>query len=105
MTFSARARWRCRSSSAGDVVGGGVGDERGVPEAFDGVEQRQLGAGVRAFAAHDQPGALRPGVEVDELGELDDFSAVTTAAVGVDGWMPAAGRHTHDTVADAFVDL
>ena len=89
----------------GDVVAGGVGDERGVPEPFDGVEQRQLGAGVWAFATHDQPGAVGPRVEVHQVGELDDLGAVTTLAVGVDGGVPAAGRHAHDAVTDAFVDL
>jgi len=88
----------------GDVVAGGVGDERGVPEPFDGVEQRQLGARVGAFTAHDQPGAGGPGVEVHELGELGDLGAVTMLAVGVDRWVPAAGRHADDAVADAFVD-
>lgn len=35
-----------------DVVATSVGDERGVSEPFDGVEQRQLCARVRAFTTH-----------------------------------------------------
>src|SRR5258706_9517049 len=34
-----------------------VGGEDLVTQAFDAIEQAQLGAGVGAFAAHDQPGA------------------------------------------------
>ena len=41
------------------AAGGGVGGEDLVAHAFDGVEQGQLRAGVRAFAAHDEPGAVR----------------------------------------------
>ena len=65
----------------------------------------ELRARVRTLAPHDQPGPVGPGGEVDELGELDDFGAVTTSAAGVDGWVPAAGRHHHDAVADAVIDV
>jgi hypothetical protein len=70
----------------GDVAAGGVGDEGGVAKAFDGVEQRELRARVWAVPAHDQPGAVRPRVQVHQLGELDDVGAVTVAATGLDGW-------------------
>jgi hypothetical protein len=35
-----------------------------------GVEDLELGAGMGALAAHDQPRALKPGGEVDLFGEL-----------------------------------
>ena len=89
----------------GDIEAGLVGDERGVAEAFDRVEQRELCAGVRALAAHDQPGPFGPVGEVDEVGQLDHLGAVTAGAVGVDGWVPAAGRNHHDAVADAVIDV
>ena len=62
----------------GDVVVGLVGDEHLMPEPFGGVEQRQLGAGVRAFATGDDPHPVTP-VVVDEVGQLDQPGAVTTA--------------------------
>ena len=57
-------------------VAGLVGDERGVAPAFDVVEQRQLGAGVGSFPAHDQLGPGRPRREVDEVGEVGHFGPV-----------------------------
>jgi len=88
----------------GDVVAGGVGDERGVPESFHGVENDNWAPRVRTLAAHDQPGPRRPGVEVHQVGELGDFGAVAVLAVGIDSWEPTAGRHTDDAITDAFVD-
>lgn len=92
----------------GDVVAGLGGDERGVTEPFDRVEQRQLRARMGTLTPDDQPGPIGPGRQVDELGEFDDFGAVTTSAAGVDGvdgGVPAAGRDHHDAVADAVVDV
>jgi len=69
----------------GEIVARGVGDERGVAEALDGVEQAELGAGMGAFAAHDQAGARRPGIQVHEIGDLDHLSAVPGLPVGLAG--------------------
>ena len=59
----------------------GVRDEAGVAEALAGVEQRELGARVRALPSTDEPGALRPGGEIDEVGELDHPRALPASAV------------------------
>ena len=67
----------------GDVGVGLVGDEHLMAEPFGGVEQGELGAGVGTFAAGDDPHPVTP-VVVDEVGELDQPGAVTTAAVGLD---------------------
>jgi hypothetical protein len=47
----------------------------------------------------------RPGLEVDELGQLGYLGALATLAVAVGGVVPAAGRHHHDAVADAVIDV
>lgn len=60
---------------------------------------------MRALTTHDQPAPCGPGVEVHQVGELDDLGAVTPVAVGVDREMPASGRQHRDAVTDAFVDL
>lgn len=57
------------------------------------------------FAAYDQAGAVGPGVEVDEPGDLDDLSAVAILAVAVAGWRPAVIGNTEEGVADPAVDL
>ena len=58
------------------AAGRGVGGHDLVAHAFDGVEQGQLRAGVRAFAAHDEPGAFGVAVGGDEAGDLADFGPV-----------------------------
>lgn len=57
----------------GSVTGRGVGRHDLMPPAFDGVEQRQLGAGMRAFPAGQKPGALGPAGRVEQAGDLADF--------------------------------
>ncbi|GAB2949892.1 hypothetical protein GCM10027280_43100 [Micromonospora polyrhachis] len=59
------------------VAGWGVGGHDLVPPAFDGVEQGQLGAGVWAFAADEESGALRPAGRVEQAGDLADLGAFT----------------------------
>ena len=86
----------------GNICAGLVGDERGVPEPFDRVEQAELRAGVWALSPGDQPSPFRLCRQVDEVGEFDDFSTVATSAVG---GVPAAGRNHHDAVADAVIDV
>ena len=91
MRSSTRAwpRWRASRYWIEPLVAGrGVGGDDLVAHAFDGVEQRQLGAGVRAFAADDEPGAGRVAVVGDQAGEFADLGAVAGVAVGVEGGDP-----------------
>jgi hypothetical protein len=74
--------------SDGTVSGYGVGGHDLVAHALDGVEQGQLRAGVRAFAAHDEPGAAWVAGQHaggQQAGDLADLGAVAWLAVGVDG--------------------
>ena len=59
---------------AGGRPPAGVGEEPGDPHAV-GVGDAQLRARVGAFLAQDQPGAGRPGRQVDETGGLGDPGA------------------------------
>jgi len=61
-----------------------------VAQAFDGVEQGQLRAGVGSFAAHEVAGAGRVAVVRDEAGQFTDFGAVAGFAVAVEGRRPGA---------------
>ena len=56
----------------GDVGVGLVGEDR-LEAVTVVVGERQLRAGVRALAADDHPRALRPGGQVDVVGDLDDL--------------------------------
>lgn len=49
------------------------------------VEQAELGAGMRSFAAGDHPGARGPGRQADQRGEFDHPCAVAGGAVGLNG--------------------
>ena len=84
------------------VAGWGVGGHDLVAHAFDGVEQGQLRAGVRAFAAHDEPGALRVSSGGGQAGDFADFGAVAEFTVGVDRGDPVSGLA--DRLADGFGD-
>ena len=72
-----------------------------VAPAVDGVEQGQLRAGVRAFAAHDEPGAVRESVGGHEAGEFADLGAVAQVTVDIEGGDPVVGLL--DGVADSSV--
>jgi hypothetical protein len=54
---------------------GGVGEHAEDAVALD-VGDAELRAGVGAFAAQDQPGARRPGTEVDQAGGFSDPGTV-----------------------------
>ena len=94
MRSSTRAwpRWRASRNWIEPLPGRGVGGEHLVAHAFDGVEQGQLRAGVRAFAADDEPGAGRVAVVGDQAGQFADLGAGAGFAVGVEGGNPVAGR-------------
>ena len=65
-----------------------VRDEAGMAEAFRHVEHRELGAGVRALPAADEPCPLAPGRQIHERGELGHEGAVADGPVGFDGLFP-----------------
>ncbi len=48
-----------------------------------GIGERQLGAGMRAFFAQDQPGPSRPFRQVDQIGGLGHPGTVADAAVAL----------------------
>jgi hypothetical protein len=77
-----------------------------VPHVLDGVEQAELGAGVRPFPADDEPGPGRVAVGGDEAGQFADLRAVAGIAVGVEGGHPVAGPvfGGQDRLADRFGD-
>ncbi len=85
----------------GDVVSGLVGDERGVGEPFDPVEQAELSAGVLTFTPHDQPDSVWPGIKVTN-GVSSTTSAPCLRAPAIDGVVPASGRDPlqHDGLVD-----
>jgi hypothetical protein len=58
-----------------------VGDEGGVAVAGLAVEDRELGAGVRALAPDDQPRALGPARKVEAIGEPRDLGALAHGGV------------------------
>ena len=89
---------------AGDHTGRGVGDERGDPQPV-GVGEPQLGSGVGAFLAQDQPGPGGPAAHLDQPGGFGDPGAVTDAAAGIDRRIPAViGVEDFHRVADSGVD-
>ncbi len=98
MRSSARARWRCRSSSGDRNVGG----ERGEPHPVS-ISEPQLCSGMRAFFADDQPHALRPAFE-DIAVEFGDPGAVADLTFRFDGRCPGGGRHCEDGPADLLGD-
>ena len=65
-----------------------VGDEGGVAVAGLAVEDRELGAGMGALAAADQPRALGPARELDAIGQLSDLGALALGSIAVDRALP-----------------
>lgn len=59
-----------------------------MPQPLVLIEQGELGAGVQAFAAHDDVGARRIVGQVDHAGQLGDLSTGTERPVLVQCWMP-----------------
>jgi hypothetical protein len=68
------------------------------------VSNRELGAGVWAFAAHDQPGAIGPGIQVHQIGDLGHLGAVPDAAVGFAGGISVLFLDQQQGVANPAVD-
>lgn len=71
---------------------------------FDGVEQGELGPGVGTFPAHDQPGPDRPGVDVDQAGDLDHLSPWPKPAVAINSLRPCLFLNQAQSVTDTVVD-
>ena len=104
MRSSTRARWRCRSSRAGEVGVGLVGEEDLEAVAVK-VGEAQLGAGVGVLSSADRPGARRPGVQVDPTGQLAGLGAVTNLTVGLHRGRPGVLGLGCDRLAHVGVDL
>lgn len=56
------------------------------------------------FTAHDQPGARRPGIQVDQPGDLDHLCPVADLAAGFAGGFPVLFLHEQEGVADPAID-
>src|SRR5271167_3173819 len=76
----------------GELASSGVGRERGDPVPV-GVGDLQLRAGVRAFLAHDYPHPRRPGLEIQQAGDVGDPRTLAELAVTVVGWRPTVARY------------
>ena len=72
----------------GDVVAHGVRDAAGVAKALAEIEERELGARVRTLASTQQPGALRPGGQIEQIGELDHPRTLANSPVFLDRRCP-----------------
>jgi hypothetical protein len=90
----------------GPAAAWGVGDEHLMTQPGDGVEQRQLRAGVGAFPAHDHAGATGVASPVNEVGDLGELGSVAQGAVGLDRVDPvhAGGDRGPDRVGDRRAD-
>src|ERR1039457_2625466 len=71
-----------------DLEGIRVRDETRVPKTLRGVEQAELGTGVRALAPGDEHCVFAPGGQVHEICELCHLSPVTDGPVHLDGFDP-----------------
>ena len=67
--------------------------------------KRQLRAGVRALAAHDQPRALRASGQIDAVGDLGDLAVARAAAVLVERRDPRLLGDLEDRGADRLGQL
>src|SRR3954467_10624908 len=71
----------------GQILAGLSGDKALEAVPVD-VGERELGAGVRALAADDQTGPLRPAVQRDMAGQLGHPRALARLVVTVDRGPP-----------------
>src|SRR5208282_2049841 len=96
-----------------EVQGTRVRDETRVPKALRGVEQAELGTGVRTFAPADKPCVFTPGGQVHEICELCHPCTVPVGPVRLEGVDPVlfleqqqGFSHTLvDRVADRVLDV
>src|ERR1035437_2961992 len=59
---------------------------------LESQEEAVLDAGVERLPPHDQPGALWPVGELDQLGELDHRGSFTVLTILCDGLVPELDR-------------
>src|SRR5215212_9532740 len=88
----------------GDVVVDLVGED-GLEAVAVVVGERQLRAGVRALAPHDQPGSLGPGGQIDAGGDLGDLAVGALGAVLVERRNPSVLGNFEDRGADRLGQL
>ena len=69
------------------------------------VGERQLRSGVRTLTPHDQPAALRPGGQINHLGDLTDLAVLPLAAVLVERDNPRVLGDREDRGADLLGQL
>lgn len=82
---------RSLQCQVGELHTCGVGGQRGAAVTVD-VGHTQLGAGVGALLAHDQPHLLGPAGQVEHAGDVGDPSTVADLPLGVvGGGHPAGG--------------
>src|SRR5215207_4826914 len=74
----------------------GVGGEGLVAPAVSLLQQRQLRARVRSFAADNDPHPGRPAAQIEQSGDLGDLGAVADIAVGGDRRRPHPFRNRDD---------
>lgn len=87
----------------GDVVLALVGDEGGMAVPV-GVEDLELGPGMRALATHDQPCSLGPGREVKGVGQLGNPGALALGPIGFDRALPCRFGRGEDRLPNPRVD-
>ncbi|KOT97336.1 hypothetical protein ADK87_19600 [Streptomyces sp. NRRL F-4711] len=88
----------------GALAVGGVGEEDLVAHALVQVEQRQLGAGMRALTPHDDPRAVGVALQLHKAGQLGGLRAGAQGAVLFQRGMPDVPGQGADRAADRFGD-
>src|SRR5207302_11227660 len=79
----------------GEVVIGGVGEEHLVAPPL-GIEEGEVGTGMRLLPPADGPGTSRPGGKIKQIGQLGDSCPAAQSAVLVDGLHPRVGGDVQD---------
>src|ERR1017187_10707749 len=87
-----------------EVEGTRVRDETRVPKPLRGVEQAELGPGVRTLAPADEPCVFAPGRQVHEIGELGHPCAVTDGPVRLERSDPVLLLKQQQGFPDACID-
>src|ERR1035441_4694462 len=87
-----------------DLEGIRVRDETRVPETLRGVEQAELGSGVRMLAPADEPCVFTPDRQVLEIGELCHPCALADGPVRLDGFDPVLLLEQQQGLSHALID-
>jgi hypothetical protein len=75
-----------------------------VPEALDGVEEAELGTGVRTFPSADEASAIAPRAQVNEVGQLGHPGTCPGATVRLDRRDPVLLLDEQEGISDPAVD-